>query len=160
MKILLSDNTVMDLGGTPELGSHYYVLDYTLPDMIMLPLIYIEEYSRPICALTIGKYHLEVPLDWSIMIADQHCNTVDMLELKHLNDREFDAFVINPLSYRPSYLSITVENVFPDTRWITPVLKKGHIWMIPLSDEEKPLCAFFCKTVTKAFDDFDLSDLL
>jgi len=139
----------------------YCVLDYSDVkeiDFIFIPLIFLDQFPRPAADLQIGKYRIQMPLDWSIIIADKHLGLMEIVELKHLNDREFDAFVFNPINgYMPQFLDINIQNVFPDVTWNIPKLKRGHILAVPLNDGPEPPCAFFVKDTNKLPDGLDIS---
>ena len=68
----------------------------------------------------------------------------------NINDRGFSAFVFNPISsFRLDFQPLEIINVFQDIRWYTPKLKHGHILAVPLSNDPKPLCAYFVKETNK-----------
>jgi len=139
----------------------YCVLDYSNQadvDFHFIPLIFLDQFPRPAADLKIGPYRIQMPLDWSIVIADKHLGNMEIIELKHLNDRDFEVFVLNPINgYVPQFLEITIENVFPDVTWNIPKLKRGHILAVPLHDGHAAPCAFFVKDTNKLPDGLDIS---
>jgi len=163
MRILLPDNISFNMEEVPNQVDdlRYCVLDYSNQadvDFYFIPLIFLDQFPRPAADLQIGNYRIQMPLDWSIIIADKHLGAMEIVELKHLNDRDFDAFVLNPINgYMPQFLEITIQNVFPDVTWNIPKLKRGHILAVPLSDGPNPVCAFFVKDTNKLPDGLDIS---
>ncbi len=163
MKILLPDNASYNMEEVPNQVDdlRYCVLDYSNQadvDFYFIPLIFLDQFPRPAADLQIGKYRIQMPLDWSIIIADKHLGAMEIVELKHLNDRDFDAFVLNPINgYMPQFLEITIQNVFPDVTWNIPKLKRGHILAVPLHEGPEPPCAFFVKDTNKLPDGLDIS---
>jgi hypothetical protein len=141
----------------------YCVLDYSNQaevDFYFIPLIFLEVFQRPAADLKIGNFRVQMPLDWSIVISDKHFGLVEIIELKHLNDRDFSAFVFNPLkSYMPSFLEITIENVYSDVSWHVPRLKHGHILCVPLDDRPSPQCAFFLRDTNKIPESLDIAKI-
>lgn len=141
----------------------YCVLDYSNQsdvDFYFIPLIFLEVFQRPAADLKIGNYRVQMPLDWSIVISDKNFGLVEIIELKHLNDRDFSAFVFNPLkSYIPNFLEITIENVYSDVSWHVPRLKYGHILCVPLDDSASPNCAFFLKDTNKIPESLDIAKI-
>jgi hypothetical protein len=139
----------------------YCVLDYSNQadvDFIWIPMMFLDAFPRPAADLQIGKYRVQMPLDWSIVIADRNLGHMEIIELKHLNDRDFEAFVLNPISgYAPECLEISIQNVFPDVDWNIPKLKRGHILAVPLTDQPGAPCAFFVKDTNKLPDGLDIS---
>lgn len=165
MLILTPDNTTISIDHMPNCVDTYYsILDYEDPneaDFRFARLIYVESTSKPAVDLQVGPYRTIMPLDWSIIISDKHLGLVEVLELKSLNDREFDAFVMNPItSSRPEFLEITVHNIFPDFAWTTPKIHSSHILGVPLHEGENPLCAFFVKESHKIPESLDIGKIL
>jgi hypothetical protein len=166
MRILLENNKSFHLNEIPDTVDHIYycVLDYSNPntdvDFFQIPLIFMEQFPRPSAELMIGKYRIQMPLDWSVIIADKNLGLLEVMEIKHLNDRQFDAFVLNPSAYMPQFYDISINNIYPDVNWCVPKLKKGHILVVPLSDEPDPPCAYFVKETNKLHDSLDISRIL
>jgi hypothetical protein len=53
----------------------YCVLDYSDPkeaDFLFPPLIYLDAFTREAADIRIGGLCLQMPLDWSIVIADKN----------------------------------------------------------------------------------------
>lgn len=141
----------------------YCVLDYSNQsdvDFMFPPLYYMDEFSRPAADLRIGKYHVQVPLDWSIVISDKNMGNMEVIDLKHINAREFQAFCFNPIcGYMPSFLDIEIDNIFPDVAWSVPKLKHGHLLAVPLTMGEEPLCAFFIRDTNKIPESLDITKI-
>jgi hypothetical protein len=118
----------------------------------------LDSFPRPAADLQIGNYRIAMPLDWSIVIADKDFGHMEIIELKNINDRPFTAFAMNPCrGYMPSFLEITIENIFPDISWYFPKLKYGHILAVPLTEAPNPLCAFFARDTNKLPEILDIT---
>lgn len=168
MKILTIENQSFDMNIIPEeIGEfddiRYCVLDYSDQDNVdyyFIPLYFLESFSSPVADLQIGKYRIQMPLDWSIIIGDKHQASLEIIQLMHLNDRDFTAFTFNPVNgYMPSFFDIQIIDVFPDVKWFTPKLKYGHILSVPLEIKESPLCVFMLKDINKVPEVLDISKI-
>lgn len=166
MKILTPDNTCVDLNSilSSADGIQYGVLDYSDPkdvDYYFLPLFFLDNYPRPAADLQLGQYRIQVPLDWSIVIVEKNSGQVEVLEIKNINDREFDAWGFNPINgFSPSFLPINVLNIYPDVNWYVPKLKNGHILVVPLEDKDSPMCALFVRDANKLPDQLDITSMM
>jgi hypothetical protein len=153
----------MDVVPMQDADIRYCVLDYSdqqNPDFFWYPLIFLDQFPRPAADLKIGPYRLQVPLDWSVVIADKHMGTMEIIEIKHINDRDFDAFCYNPIDgYMPSFHEISIDNIFPDVSWSVPKLKHGHILAIPLTDGPSPVCAYFLRDINKCAEVLDITKI-
>lgn len=139
----------------------YCVLNYGNQeevDFYFIPLFYLDVFSRPAADLKIGPYRITMPLDWSVVITDRDFGYLEIIELKHLNDREFDVFAFNPINgYMPEFHEISIQNIFPDFSWSMPRLKFGHILCVPLSPEPNSPCALFVKDTNKLPDVLEIT---
>lgn len=166
MRILTEENLSYDmneLSENDETDVRYCVLDYSNQqdvDFYFPPLVFLDLFTRPAADLRIGDFRVQVPLDWSIVIADKHMGSLEVIDLKHLNDRDFQAFCFNPISgYMPSFFDIEIENMFPNVAWSVPKLKNGHLLAIPLSSGPEPHCAYFVRDTNKIPESLDITKL-
>lgn len=165
MKILTVENSGYDLDYVPEEieDIRYCVLDYSdkdNADYMFVPLVFLESFSSPAAVLKIGPNTISVPLDWSMIICDPTVGDPEVLPITSLNDRGFKAFVFNPLSgFVPAFEEVEIVNIYQDSKWYFPKLKYGHILAVPLTDKEKPVCAYFVKETNKIPDILKTEDL-
>jgi len=166
LRILTTDNQSFDLNQLPEKVDdlRYCVLDYSDAhniDYYWFPLIFLDIFSSPCADIRIGPYNIQMPLDWSIVVGDKHAGDLEIMRLVDLNDKDFDAFSINPIrGYMPDFFNIEILNVFSDVKWYFPRLKNGHILAFPLSTGSNPPCVFFVKETGKLPDQLDIRQLV
>ena len=166
MKVLTNHNTVFLIDEIPDLiedDLRYCVLDYSNQndvDFRFPPLVFLDQFTRPAADLLIGNRRVQVPLDWSVVIADKNMGTMELIDIKHINDRDFQVFCFNPIAgYMPSFPDIEIENIFPDVTWSVPKLSNGHILAVPIEDGAEPLCAFFVKDTNKLPESLDITKI-
>jgi hypothetical protein len=155
MKILTAENSSYHMETLPEYVEdlRFCVLDNSNPqdpDYFFIPLVFLETFSDPALVLTIGKYRLKMPYNWQIVIGEPDFGDLEVLPLTRLNDRQFKAFVFNPLGdFRPSFQPIQIEDIYQDVKWYFPKLKPGNILAVPLDDSPKPPCAYFVRDIAR-----------
>lgn len=166
MKILKTDNTPFNLDKVPETGDdiQYCVLDTNNNkniDFFFIPLIFMETFNAPSMVMEVGQYTVQMPIDWSVMIIEKEMGQCEMVPLTSINDRGFEAMVINPLTANmtQSY-EIKIVNVFQDVKWYFPKLKHGHIMSVPVADTPNPPCLFFAKEINQIPDVINVGDFL
>ena len=142
----------------------FCILDYSNPtevvDFFWIPLIFLDVFPRPCADLRIGRYRLQMPLDWSIVIADKDFGYMEIIELKDLRDRPFEAVIFNPITgFMPDFGEITHLNNFPDVTWHMPKLKYGHILVVPLENKDNPACVFVVKDVHRLPESLDITKI-
>ena len=157
-----------DLTNVPDIienDMRFCVLDYfsthkDMVDFMFPPVVFLDQFTRPSAEIAIGDYHVHVPLDWSIIIADKNMGCLEIIDIKHINDREFQAFCYNPISgYMPSFPEIEIINIFPDVSWNVPKLANGQLLAIPLNSKPEPPCAFIVRDTNKLPDSLDITKL-
>ena len=84
-----------------------------------------------------------------------------MLPLTSINDRGFEALLFNPLSsYKLDFADIKITNFYNDVKWYFPKMKPGHLLSVPITEGNKPECAFFVKDISRQSELIDYSKLL
>ena len=157
MQILTLDNKTFQLNNLPEEvddNMRFSVLDNSNPnepDFFFQPLIFLESFNSPAVVLRIGKHEIQMPLDWCIVVGCRESgNDLEVVPLTSLTDRGFDAFIFNPLSdFKFSFGEIEILNIYMDVKWYFPKMRNGHILATPLTDGEKPPCAYFVKEISR-----------
>jgi len=157
MLILTEKNTTYDLDTLPEQITEdlrFCVLDNSNPadsDYFWLPLVFMESFQSPTLKLRIGKHTIRIPVDWQLLIGEPDHGDLEVIPLTSLNDRNFKAFALNPLtSFRPEFLEVEIADIYPETKWFLPKLKNGQLLCVPLTSGEKPLCVYFIKDCPRA----------
>lgn len=157
MQILTLDNKTFYLNNLPDEvddNMRFSVLDNSNPnepDFFFQPLIFLESFNSPAVVLKIGKYEVQMPLDWCIVVGCRESgNDLEVVPLTSLTDRGFDAFIFNPLTdFKFSFGEIEIVNIYMDVKWYFPKMRNGHILATPLTDGERPPCAYFVKEISR-----------
>ena len=112
--------------------------------------------------MKIGEHEVKMPLDWSLLVGDSECGSdPEILPLTSINERGFEAFVMNPLKgYKFEFSSIEILNIYQDVRWYFPKMRNGQLLTIPLHTEYNPPCAFFVKEISRQSEVVELAALM
>lgn len=122
------------------------------------PIVFLDIFPRPAADLQIGRHRMQLPLDWSIVIADKDFGYMEILELKDLRDRPLDALIFNPISgFMPDFGEIIQVNMFPDITWNVPKLKYGHILVVPMEPTPNPPCVLVVKDIHRLPEVLDIT---
>jgi hypothetical protein len=163
MNILTVENTAFDLNTVPDEidDIRYCVLDISDKrniDFYFLPLVFLESFHSTAICLEIGPHHIQLPMDWSILVCDDDFSALEIIGLASLNNRGFRAVSFNPMTSRSmDNEPISITNIYQDVKWYFPKLKPGHMLAIPLETKPNPRCAYFIKETTK-IPDLDVGD--
>ena len=168
MRILTLANKCFSLNNLPEEITEdvrFSVLDNSDandPDFFFMPLIFVESFNSPAMVMEIKGQEITMPIDWSIAIGDQWSGgDCEVLPLTSINDRGFEALLFNPLSsYKLDFADIKITNFYNDVKWYFPKMKPGHLLSVPITEGNKPECAFFVKDISRQSELIDYSKLL
>jgi len=168
MQILTLENTTYNLNNLPEKISEdirFAVLDNNTPeecDFYWIPLIFLESFNSPAIVLNIGGKEITMPIDWNIVVGCKESgNDLEVIPLTSVADRGFDVFLFNPhTSYVAHWGDLEVVNFYNDVKWFFPKMKNNQMLAVPLEEGEDPMCAFFCKDVSRTSETIDYGNLL
>lgn len=165
MNILTLNNSTFNLNDLPEEIEEeirYNVLNNAVhanPDFFFHPLIFVESFNSPAIVLNIGGNEIQMPLDWNILVGDQDSGLdPEAIPLTSLNERQFDAFVFNPVTgFIAEFLTISIVNIYQDVEWCFPKLRPGHYVTVPIQNGDNPKCTYFIKELSKQSESLNLS---
>lgn len=170
MLILSENNTVMDTDKVTAAEKVYYgVLDFTRPkspDYHFNPLVFVDTYQAPAVVLEVGNYTVVLPFKWSILIT--YADQAEVVPIKELPGKEYDAFCLNPISgYMPRMLPIRLVNIHNNASWTSPPMDRNKMLVVPIGFErdsegnqrDQPLCMIVGEQKVRAPDTIDMSTL-
>lgn len=167
MYILTPENESFDtnrIAYDKEVDLNYCVLDYTNAedaDYMFPPMVFVEEFAKSGSELQIGEYVIQLPWDWCLLLGDAEIGDLEVIDIKRINGREFNAFALNPVSsFKPEYLPVRILNFYNEIKWTTPVIKQEHMLCIPLHAGKEPLCIFACEPKNKLPDVIDVKTII
>lgn len=161
MRILTLDNISYNMDAIPDEIDEvrFCVLDNSDPkdpDYFYIPLIFLESFNSPALVLRIGENVIRMPVDWQLLIGEPDFGDLEVVPLTSINDRGFSVFTFNPLtSFRPEFHPVEIVDIYQDVKWYFPKLKPGQLLAIPLTEGEKPMCAFFIKDISRQSEVID-----
>jgi len=165
MRILTLDNTSFEMNAIPDdVGDlRFSVLDNSDPkdpDYFFIPLIFMESFNSPALVLKIGNNIIKMPVDWQVLIGEPDLGDLEVVPLTSINDRGFSVFTFNPISsYRPQFDPIEIVDIYQDVKWYFPKLKPGQMLAVPLSENDKSMCAFFVKDISRQSEVVDYNKI-
>ena len=155
MRILTLDNTSYSMDQIPDEIDEvrFCVLDNSDPkdpDYFYIPLIFLESFNSPALVLRIGPHTVRMPVDWQLLIGEPDFGDLEVVPLSSINDRGFSVFCFNPrTSFRPEFMPVEIVDIYQDVKWYFPKLKPGQMLAVPLTEGDKPLCAYFIKDISR-----------
>jgi hypothetical protein len=155
MYILTLENTAYEMNEIPDEVEdlRFAILDNSdpkNPDYFFIPLIFLESFNSPALVLNIGGNLVKMPVDWQILIGEPDFGDLEVIPLTSINDRGFSVFTFNPLgSYKPEFHPVEIVDIYQDVKWYFPKLKPGQMLAVPITEGDRPLCAYFVKDISR-----------
>lgn len=173
MKVLTEENKSFPMVKVPDTWDdpiHYFVLDYSdreNVDYYCIPMYSVEKFVNPVVELTVGDFTIQMPGSWNVLTGDPVYGDLEVIKFSELNDRDFSAFVFNPVGqpgsqkgFKPHFMPIEITMIYPDIVWRMPIVKSACFIAVPLEQGPNPFCAYFCKDLSKLPDVLDLEKVL
>lgn len=131
-----SKPTILDSIHGPTLSEHMWVLDLTMPDFTMAPLLMLEEVVCPSIEIMVNGFQFTLPANWNILVYDRDTAQLDVVELAECAGREFTAMVYGPNKSSASPAIVTVTNYFIEHKNVGPSLNKHQMLCHPIGPDE------------------------
>jgi len=127
---------ILDSIHTPTLTDHFWVLDLSLMDFTLAPLISLEEVVCPTLLVRIRGFDFALPANWNILVFDSETSQLDVVELSEVCGREFTALCYGPQKNRHTPAIVSVADYYVEHKNIGPLLSKQQMLCHPIGPDE------------------------
>lgn len=131
-----SQPIILDSIHGPTVSDHMWVLDLSMLDFTLAPLMMLEEVVCPTIELMIKGFQFRLPANWNILVYDRDTAQLDVVELAECAGREFTAMVYGPNKSAPAPATVTVTNYFVEYKNVGPTLSKHQMLCHPIGPDE------------------------
>jgi len=135
MLIFNEDNNaiILDSIQGPTLSEYMYVLDLSMMDFTLAPLLIFEEVICPTITVMIDNFSFNLPANWNMLVADDETFQLDVVEVSELAGKEFKAMVYGMEMSMAELSKITVVDYLPNYQNIGPSLNKYQMLCHPIA---------------------------
>lgn len=137
--LIFDENTepvILDSIYTPTLTDHYWVLDLSIMDYTMAPLLVLEEIICPTIVVRIKGFEFQIPANWNMLVYAEDTQQLDVVMVAKLAGRDFTALVSGPTSARFTPGKVTVVDYILEHKNVTPSLNKHQMLCHPIHPGE------------------------
>ena len=131
-----SEAIILDSIYTPTLTEYFWVLDLTMLDFTLSPLLVLEEIVCPSVTLSILGFDFPVPANWNILVYSEDSSQIDIVTTGDIAGREFTALVGGPDIHAATPGLITVVDYTPEYQHVAPSLNKHQMLCHPIGPAE------------------------
>lgn len=147
---------------TPTPTEFMWVLDLSIMDYTLAPLMNLEEIISPSIEIMVYGFRFHVPANWNILVFAEDTSQLDVIEVSETAGREFTSFVINHenpniMKYLGGLVSVTDYQV--ERMNVAPSLAKHQMLCHPIGPKQWVNVAP-SDTYNKYFRDLVVGDIL
>jgi hypothetical protein len=154
-----SQPIILDSIHGPTVTEHMWVLDLSMLDFTLAPLLMLEEVVCPSIRILVKGFEFTLPANWNVLVYDRETAQLDVVELAETAGREFTALTYGPKKSSVSPAIITVTNYFVENKNIGPSLNKHQMLCHPIGPDEW-ICVSPSDTYNKYLKDIIVGDLI
>lgn len=128
-----NDAIILDGLQGPIPSDYMYVLDLSIMDFTLAPLLIFEEIICPTITIMVSNFAFELPANWNVLVSDEETLQLDVVEVSELAGKEFKALVYGMDMSMPKLEKITVCDYHPNFKNTGPSLNKFQMLCHPIS---------------------------
>lgn len=137
MLIFDKDNEpiILDDADSPVLTDSFWVFDMQILDFTLTQLMVLEEIIAPTAEININGFAFPVPTTWNILVVDTETQMLDLVQVKKVAGKDFNAFTFGPNKSRHEAARISVSNYWPNKHNVGPSLQKHQMLCHPIDQD-------------------------
>lgn len=130
-----NNNTViLDNIYSPTNVENIWVLDFSIMDFTLTPLLVLEELVCPALELQIQGFRFIVPTSWNILVMDLETSQLDIVEMSEIVGKEFNALIHGPNQRMIESAVVSATNYIANYTHVGPSLNKHQMLCYPISN--------------------------
>ena len=131
-----SEAIILDSIYSPTLTDYFWVLDLTMLDFTLTPLLVLKEIVCPSVTINIRGFSFNIPANWNILVFSEETQQLDIVEVGNIAGREFTALIGGPEVHASTPGHITLVDYSPECQHIAPSLNKHQMLCHPIGPTE------------------------
>lgn len=133
--IILDENskaTILESIHVPTAAEYFWVLDLQQLDYTLTPLEVLEELWCPSIAVEIEGFQFSLPASWNVLVLDQETSQLDIVAIKDLAGKPFEAMVFDYERNKARGSVIKVVDYTSESHNVNPALNRHHMLCHPV----------------------------
>ncbi len=119
----------------PVRSEFFWVLDLSIMDYSLAPLVVLEEVTCPTFVVEVGGVNFDIPASWNMLIYDSETGDVDLIPLCEMTGRSFTALGFGPNRALAKPLPVRIMDYKPYYRNVGPSLNKHQMLCHPITED-------------------------
>ena len=137
--LIFDDNSeaiILDSIYTPTITEYFWVIDLSMLDYTLTPLLVLEEIICPSVTLNIWGFSFNVPANWNILVFSNETQQLDIVPTGDIAGREFTALIGGPDIHCSTGGLIKIVDWTPEYQHVAPSLNKHQMLCHPIGPNE------------------------
>lgn len=128
---------LIDDVSSPVIPKFSWYYDISLNDIVLRPILLLEESVGPTVRVKINVMEFNVPASWNLMIVDEETKTVDTVPIMQCSSSSYSALLLHPESndYYPS--PVILLDLYPSESCSYIMIPKMHMMLHPVGEINK-----------------------
>lgn len=135
MLILNEHNSTIILEdvAAPVISDYFWVLDMTIMDYTLTPLLFLEEMVCPTMTILVNGFQFDLPASWNVLVYDPETLQLDVVSVSDLAGKELNALIYGAKSVGPLAGVVRILDYKVESKSISPSLTKNQMLCHPIS---------------------------
>lgn len=124
---------ILDSIQTPTPTDTFWVLDLSMQDFTLAPLVTLEEIVGPTMELMIYGFRFVLPTSWNILVCDEETMQLDVIEIADIAGKDFTAHVYGDHHKMAEIAAIMTTDYHTNSVNVAPSLSKNQMLCHPIA---------------------------
>jgi hypothetical protein len=125
--------TIVDSVFDPLVTPSFWALNLDAQDFMFVNIGFLEEHNEKGKGFTFDGQYVELPNSWYILIAEEEEGTLDLIQVKDIRGRPFDAFLYDIKKSVPKVARMETFNPEIYTKFCHPIVPKNIMIVHPIN---------------------------
>lgn len=118
------------------IGSDYvWILDIDQQDFMFDRMHFFDQHLEKAKGFTFDGQYVEIPESWYVLITEASTGEMDLIQVKDIRGRHFDAFIYSHKSVIPQSAPMVMENARVFKQFCYPILNKNLMLVHPIDSD-------------------------
>lgn len=128
----------LESASDPLPSDYVWVLNLNEQDFMFDHMVFLEEHHEKAIGFSFGGQYVEIPESWYIVVMDDVNGMMDLIPIRDIRGRIFDAFIYSHKSVIPQSEPMVMQNARVYKKFCNPILPR-HLMHVHPIDEQRAI---------------------
>jgi len=126
---------IIDDADDPIVSDYIWVLDVEERDFMFSNIVFLDDHYEKCKGFDFNGQYVELPESWFVLIMDTVSGEMDLIMVKDIKGRHFDAFVYSHSSVLPRSAKMIMKNARVFKKFCYPIMNKNIMLIHPIDED-------------------------